>query len=129
MSVARLETQARRIRALLDENEELRDRVEQLEAAMVAEVSGPVLDGLTRSESVVLGLLLRRDIVSRDQMHAVLYAGRDDVGQKIFDVFVCKLRRKLAPLGIEVETVWGIGWRIAKGREIAAAKRRGESVA
>ena len=36
----------------------------------------------------------------------------DDRDSKIADVFVCKLRKKLEPLSIEIETLWGDGYRI-----------------
>lgn len=32
---------------------------------------------------------------------------------KIVDVMVCKLRKKLAPFGVDIETVWGFGYQIA----------------
>lgn len=40
----------------------------------------------------------------------------DDRELKIVDVFVCKTRKKLKPLGIEIGTVWGKGYRIVGGR-------------
>jgi two-component system cell cycle response regulator CtrA len=42
-----------------------------------------------------------------------LYGGRDEPGQKIIDVFVCKLRKKLVQAtGGEhyIETLWGRGY-------------------
>ena len=32
---------------------------------------------------------------------------------KIIDVQICKMRRKLTPIGISIETVWGEGYRLA----------------
>ena len=46
-------------------------------------------------------------------MSSSLYAGQDEPGPKIIDVFICKLRKKLAPAtdGRHViETVWGGGY-------------------
>lgn len=42
--------------------------------------------------------------------------GVDDREIKLVDVFVHKARKKLEPLGITIETVWGRGYRIAKGQ-------------
>lgn len=36
----------------------------------------------------------------------------DDRDLKIVDVYVCKIRKKLAPLGVIVGTVWGQGYRV-----------------
>ena len=42
-----------------------------------------------------------------------LYGGMDEPGQKIIDVFICKLRKKLANASggkDYIETVWGRGY-------------------
>lgn len=39
---------------------------------------------------------------------------------KIADVLVCKLRKALEPIGLEIETVWGVGWYLAEPRPPAA---------
>ena len=31
---------------------------------------------------------------------------------KIIDVWICKLRKKLKPLGVNIDTVWGRGYRL-----------------
>lgn len=72
---------------------------------------------LTAREFAVLRLLvLRRGTVVRKQtMLSHLYADdADEPDAKIIDVFVCKLRRKLAEAGGEgvITTVWGIGYRL-----------------
>ncbi len=48
---------------------------------------------------------------------------------KIIDVYICKARKKLAPLGIAIETAWGRGYRIVKGdpKRSAAWPERGEN--
>ena len=52
--------------------------------------------GLTNSESLVLGALLRRDSCSREFLMSVLYGNRDEAPvPKCLDVFVCKIRKKL----------------------------------
>lgn len=38
--------------------------------------------------------------------------GNDEREIKIVDVFVCKLRKKLKPLGVEIATAWGQGYRL-----------------
>jgi two-component system cell cycle response regulator CtrA len=53
---------------------------------------------------------------SKEMLLDHLYAGRDEPELKIIDVFVCKLRKKLADMhggaGEFIETVWGRGYRL-----------------
>ena len=57
-----------------------------------------------------------------------LYGGRDEPELKIIDVFVCKLRKKLATAGDNaatcIETVWGRGYalRDPERADVAVAK-------
>lgn len=50
---------------------------------------------------------------SREQLLSDLYwREADDPEIKIIDVFICKLRKKLSPLDIKIETAWGRGYRL-----------------
>lgn len=73
---------------------------------------------LTAREFDVLELLaLRRGtVLTKAMFQNHLYAGRDVPHGKGIDVFICKLRRKLAAAtGGEhyIETVWGMGYRLS----------------
>ena len=53
-----------------------------------------------------------------------LYGGMDEPELKIIDVFICKLRRKLANASggqNYVETVWGRGYRLQEPSAAAVA--------
>ena len=72
---------------------------------------------LTSKEFAVLELLTlrRRQVVRKDAMLSQLYAIEDsEPDQKIIDVFICKLRKKLAAAGAGklITTVWGLGYRL-----------------
>ena len=43
---------------------------------------------------------------------------------KIIDVYVCKLRRKLGAYDIEIETVWGWGYRMPQASREELAELR-----
>jgi two-component system cell cycle response regulator CtrA len=81
-----------------------------------AEVSGiPV--HLTPSEYKVLELLsLRKNtVLTKEMCLNHLYNGLREPEVKIIDVFVCKLRKKLAQAsegGSQIETVWGGGYML-----------------
>lgn len=88
--------------------------------------------GMSRSESIILALLMRHDMVTKDQMMFALYDGKPeayDRDPKILDVWIHKLRKRLAPLGVEIELVWGRGKRIGpagKAKLLAAMPRAAE---
>ncbi|GAA2871795.1 DNA-binding response OmpR family regulator [Aminobacter niigataensis] len=42
----------------------------------------------------------------------VYWLENEDPEIKIIDVWICKLRKKLLPLGVKIETVWGRGYRL-----------------
>lgn len=101
-------------RELRHENHLLKSRLDAVLAA---------LDGRTRpspvamsvSEEIVAQLLRDRQphTVTRSALFAVLYVFRaeaDEPDMKVIDVWICKVRRKLAPLGIEIMVDWGKGY-------------------
>ncbi len=69
---------------------------------------------LTQQEHAVFAALRRVSprVRSREQLLSDLYHLQiDEPGIGVVDVFVCKLRKKLRPLGIEIDTVRGRGYR------------------
>lgn len=68
----------------------------------------------TRQQSLVLGLLLRRPEVTKEQLHQAIErdrsGGKEPTSAKLVDVLVCILRRKLKPYGFTVKTMWGHGY-------------------
>ncbi len=71
---------------------------------------------LTGKEYAILELLvLRRGMVlTKEAFLNHLYGGMDEPEVKIIDVFVCKLRKKLAQYGADnlIGTVWGRGYML-----------------
>ncbi len=79
-----------------------------------ANVDGTTLH-LTGKEYAILELLSLRkgSTLTKEMFLNHLYGGMDEPELKIIDVFICKLRRKLAEaLGTEdyIQTVWGRGY-------------------
>lgn len=85
-----------------------------------ADVAGEPL-ALTNKEYQLLELLmLRRGVtITKEMFLNHIYGGMDEPELKIIDVFICKLRRKLAKAGANgtVKTVWGRGYYIANDVE------------
>lgn len=71
---------------------------------------------LTRTEAKFFACLWDRfprvqtKVAISDWIYDGGFAG--DPGIKIVDVWVCKLRRKLRPLGIGIKTEWGMGYAL-----------------
>ena len=66
-------------------------------------------------------LTLRKDItITKDMFLNHLYGGMDEPEGKIIDVFICKLRKKLANASAGknyIETVWGRGYVLREPSE------------
>jgi two-component system, cell cycle response regulator CtrA len=81
---------------------------------------------LTGKEYAILELLSRHKgtTVTKEMLLNHLYAGMNEPEIKIIDVFICKLRKKLAQVtggNHHIETVWGRGYVLHDPRATAAA--------
>ncbi len=80
---------------------------------------------LTGKEYAILELLVLRKgmVLTKEAFLNHLYGGMDEPEMKIIDVFVCKLRKKLALAGAGnvIGTVWGRGYTIREPAEFATA--------
>jgi DNA-binding winged helix-turn-helix (wHTH) protein len=98
--------------AALSETARLRDRVEELERLLGMRQILPRLWGLTGREADVLGILLRRQVMTHAQLFEAIWGGDSDRSVKIVEVVVCKLRAKLRPHGVAIRTEHGVGYFI-----------------
>jgi len=83
---------------------------------------------LTGKEFAILQLLMLRKnmVMTKEAILAQLYGGMDEPELKIIDVFVCKIRKKLAKAGLDdfIGTVWGRGYVV---RDQASGSARPEA--
>lgn len=86
-----------------------------------------VVDGvsirLTRRQTQTLAALVKvyPRVASKDFLMDYVYGNEpeaDEPEPKIFDVFMCRLRKILEPLGYEIETIWGVGYKL-KDKDIS----------
>lgn len=86
----------------------------RLDSRDVAVNGEPV--SLTGKEYAILELLMLRKgmVLTKEAFLNHLYGGMDEPEAKIIDVFVCKLRKKLAAAGAPnvIGTVWGRGYTV-----------------
>lgn len=114
--VAMYETTQRRLERQIDI---LTERNRQLEDLLVP--SGVLVRTvwmLTPQEARLFAHLTTRSLATKRSIMSAMYGDRidDEPHEKIVDVFICKLRRKLKPYDIEITTVWGQGYSL-QGRE------------
>jgi DNA-binding response OmpR family regulator len=116
--------------AAVPETTRLRDRIEELERLIGMRMVPPRLWGLTGREADVLGILLRRQVMTHAQLFEAIWGGDSERNLKIVEVVVCKLRAKLRPHGIAIRNEYGVGYFIppdskATARALIAAHERG----
>lgn len=81
---------------------------------------------LTKKEYQIIEILALRKgcVLSKEAILDHLYGGLDEPNPKIIDVFICKIRKKLAALGAEdlIETNWGRGYMVVEKRAAETAR-------
>lgn len=107
--------------ALQAENDRLREQVAYLERALGLDFLPPMEWRLTPNEARLIGALVTRPVLTKDAAMALLYRdlGKEEAGIRIVDVFICKARKKLQPFGIEIKTVWGVGYALEADAKVA----------
>lgn len=101
-------------------NEELEAKVADLERRVFNhDWQAPKELRLSPAEEAMVRLMLKtgeRPASKELLFDATRYAthsSRLDADPKTIDTMMCKLRQKIRPLGLEIETVWARGYRIA----------------
>ena len=77
------------------------------------EVNGRPVRVTQREFEVLEMLMLRPGVpISKESLMMTLYGGEDGPNERILDVFICKLRRKLAAASASemIRTIWGRGY-------------------
>jgi two-component system cell cycle response regulator CtrA len=123
--VARIHSLVRRSRGYARSVIEIDDLVVNLDTKTTAVNDTPV--HLTLKEFQLLELLALRKgtTLSKEMFLNHLYGGIDEPELKIIDVFICKLRKKLANASggkDYIETVWGRGYMMRQPTEEEQAK-------
>jgi two-component system cell cycle response regulator CtrA len=89
-----------------------------------AKIGDARLDPTAKEFRIIEFLASRKGaVLSKDAFLNHLYGGIDEPEPKIIDVFMCKLRRKLADAGasgVVINTIWGQGDTLRKMRDYDA---------
>lgn len=84
-------------------------------AVMSATLAGLPLE-LTRREATLLGALMRHPghVFSKERLYDSLFAFEDaDVGLNAIELYIARLRKKLAGSDVSIQTQRGLGYRIS----------------
>ncbi|GAC1572940.1 MAG: hypothetical protein NVS3B5_02120 [Sphingomicrobium sp.] len=116
--------------ARMSEVQRLKDRIEELEGLLgMGEDDATLIlaaTGLSLTACKMVGVIRKRaSVTTKDMLYTMLYGDRSEGDQpdpKIIHVEICKARAGLRSFGIEIQTVWGIGFRMDPGsrRKLAA---------
>lgn len=73
---------------------------------------------MTRLQAAVFVAIIRRPEITKDQVHTAIEATRsptcDPTDQKMIDVVICHIRKKIKDHGITLITRWGQGYSLAQ---------------
>jgi len=88
-------------------------------SAKTVEIDGKPLKTTAKEYGILELLALRRGMtLTKENFLDHLYGGMDEPEQKIIDVFICKLRKKIAAISGEqnaIRTIWGRGYVLEEG--------------
>lgn len=92
--------------------EALEWRVAALEEALGLTYASPPEWRLTAYEARILGMLAKtQGCTTRQRIYAALYGDRDNPPyDKIIDVYIFRMRKRLRPHGIAIHNTWSEGW-------------------
>ncbi len=71
--------------------------------------------GFSNMQSAILAALMVREVLSRQQLMAVMYPDVDtryERDMKIVDGHMVHLRKRLKTFGLNVENTWGLGYKL-----------------
>jgi DNA-binding response OmpR family regulator len=120
----------------MSELAQLKDRIAQLEELIGIDrsLTGQLREafGLEPNQAEILGMLYRRQFVTRDGLYTVLYGDRPEEEwpeDKVLDSQVSKLRKALRAAAkrrreqpVEFITKWGEGWQMSPATKACISK-------
>lgn len=85
----------------------------QLDDVMIQTVCSSLFK-LTRLQAAVFCTIVKRPNVTKEQLHQAIEntrsANQEPTDQKMVDVVICHIRKKIRAHDLAIETLWGIGY-------------------
>ena len=90
-----------------------RERIADVEELLAIDDPKPLIVKVSRTERILMELLLKRNMLTREVAWGVLYGHRPDADQpqyRVISTIIHHLRDRLSPHGVEITTDFGTGW-------------------
>jgi DNA-binding response OmpR family regulator len=114
------------------ENDALREQIRRLRFVLRSSARTPAKWHLSRLEQRIWLALVATGFQTKEQLHAAMYFdrhGEDEPDLKMIGVMICKLRAKLRPFGVTIETHWGHGYGLdATTRDFFKGQGDGDAI-
>jgi hypothetical protein len=98
-----------------------RERIADVEELLAIDDPKPLAVKVSRTERILMELMLKRNMLTREVAWGVLYGHRADADQpqyRVISTIIHHLRGRLSPHGVEITTEHGTGWYLKdKDRE------------
>jgi hypothetical protein len=98
-----------------------RERIADIEKLLAIDDPKPLIVKVSRTERILMELLMKRNMLTREVAWGVLYGHRPDADQpqyRVISTIIHHLRNRLSPHGVEITTEFGTGWYLKdKDRE------------
>lgn len=88
------------------------ERIAQMETALGQGWQPPVEWQLPRREAQIFGLLVARERVTKEMVMMVAYPDEPDQSETVIESHVSKMRKRLRPFGVVIESERFLGYRL-----------------
>jgi DNA-binding response OmpR family regulator len=90
-----------------------RERIADVERLLAIDDPKPLIIKVSRTERILMELLLKRNMLTREVAWGILYGHRPDADQPQYRVIsstIHHLRNRLSRHGVKITTEFGTGW-------------------
>ncbi len=90
-----------------------RERIADVERLLAIDDPKPLIIKVSRTEQILMELLLKRNMLTREVAWGILYGHRPDADQPQYSVIsstIHHLRSRLSRHGVKITTEFGTGW-------------------
>jgi DNA-binding response OmpR family regulator len=95
------------------EKSTFRERIADVERLLAIDDPKPLIIKVSRTERILMELLLKRNMLTREVAWGILYGHRPDADQPQYRVIsstIHHLRNRLSRHGVKITTEFGTGW-------------------
>ena len=102
-----------RINLLEEENRQLKERLGLGAEAKIAAEKARAMFHVSPQAARLLVAIISVPMLSHEDIPEICSPHNwENIDARISKVIICRLRRSLAPFGLGIETIWGVGYRI-----------------